>query len=147
MSYKGKYKPINKDRYHGDITNVIYRSLWERQLMKWLDNHNNVNWWTSEETVIPYISPIDNKIHRYFVDFTVSFNNGEIKLIEVKPSARLKKPTMKKRTRRTIIENIEYAKNSAKFEAAHSYAINKGWKFEVWTEHTLRSLGIMILEK
>lgn len=147
MSYKGKFKPINTNKYHGDITNIIYRSLWERQLMKWLDQCSNVKSWASEEIIIPYISPLDNKIHRYFVDFTVIFNTGETKLIEIKPSIKLRKPITQRRIRRVIIENIEYVKNSAKFEAASNFAEKRGWKFEVWTEHTLRDLGIAILKK
>ena len=33
--------------------------------------------WGSEETVIPYVSPLDNKIHRYFVDFYIQVRTQE----------------------------------------------------------------------
>ena len=66
MSYKGKYKPSRPKKYKGDPTNIIYRSLWERKFMKYCDSTTNVLEWGSEELALPYRSPIDNKVHRYF---------------------------------------------------------------------------------
>jgi hypothetical protein len=40
---------------------------------------------------------------------------------------------------------MTYAKNISKWEAANAYALDRGWKFEVWTEETLKGLGIKIL--
>ena len=62
MAYKGRYSPVNKEKYQGNPTNVIYRSLWERKFMKWCDLSESVIKWGSEETVVPYVSPLDNKI-------------------------------------------------------------------------------------
>ena len=39
MSYKGKYKPSYPQKYKGDPTNIIYRSLWERKFMVYCDNN------------------------------------------------------------------------------------------------------------
>ena len=69
MSYKGKYKPSYPQKYKGDPTNIIYRSLWERKFMVYCDLNEKVIEWGSEEIALPYRSPIDNKIHRYFPDF------------------------------------------------------------------------------
>ena len=69
MAYKGKFKPHNPFKYVGDPTNIIYRSLWELRFMRYLDSHPNVTQWASEEITIPYFSPVDKKIHRYFPDF------------------------------------------------------------------------------
>ena len=85
MSYKGKYRSTNRAKYKGDPDNIIYRSLWERQVMKNLDESSNVVEWASEEIVIPYRSPIDGKMHRYFPDFYVKTTKGDIFLIEIKP--------------------------------------------------------------
>ena len=89
MAYKGRYSPVNKEKYQGNPTNVIYRSLWERKFMKWCDLSESVIKWGSEETVVPYVSPLDNKIHRYFIDFYVQLRDkdGILKsyLVEVKP--------------------------------------------------------------
>ena len=96
MAYKGRYTPQNKGKYAGNPSNVIYRSLWERKRMKWCDLNPDVIKWGSEETVIPYVSPLDNKIHRYFVDFyiQVKTKDGLIKsyLVEVKPKKYTKPP-------------------------------------------------------
>ena len=69
MSYKGKYKPKHPRKYKGDPTNIIYRSLWERKFMLYCDSSNNILEWCSEEIALPYRSPIDNRVHRYFPDF------------------------------------------------------------------------------
>ena len=66
MSYKGKYKPKHTRKYKGNPTNIIYRSLWELKFMKYCDDNSNILEWCSEEIVLPYRSPIDNRIHKYF---------------------------------------------------------------------------------
>ena len=87
MSYKGFFKPKNPTKYKGDPTKIIYRSSWELRLMAYLDDHPNVVQWGSEEFSIPYRSPIDNKIHRYFPDFWVKQivdGKTEVLVLEVK---------------------------------------------------------------
>ena len=69
MSYKGKFTPTHSNKYQGDSRNIIYRSLWELKFMKWCDRNVNIIEWGSEEFFIPYVSPIDNRKHRYFPDF------------------------------------------------------------------------------
>ena len=69
MAYKGKYQPTFPRKYKGDPTNIIFRSLWEKKFMNYCDKNKNVLEWNSEEIVIPYRSPVDNRIHRYFPDF------------------------------------------------------------------------------
>ena len=88
MSYKGWFKPQNPKKYKGDPNNIVYRSSWELRVMKWLDEHPNILWWASEELPIRYVSPVDNKIHRYFPDFIarVKENGKETTMVlEVKP--------------------------------------------------------------
>ena len=75
MSYKGFFRPKNPSKYKGDPTNIIYRSRWELKFMVYLDSHPDVLSWGSEEVIIPYRSPIDNKVHRYFPDFVVKKRN------------------------------------------------------------------------
>ena len=57
--------------------------------MKWCDSDEKCLQWSSEEVVIPYISPIDNKRHRYFPDFLIQTSKGWF-LIEVKPQVETK---------------------------------------------------------
>ena len=89
MSYKGRFKITKPEKYIGDYTNVVYRSLWERQCFKWCESNPNVKAWNSEEVVIPYVSRHDKKMHRYFVDLFVEMTNGEILLVEIKPKKKL----------------------------------------------------------
>ena len=64
--YQGKYQTINPIKYTGDRSKIFYRSSWELRMMKYLDCTPSVLEWNSEEIIIPYLSPIDNKFHRYY---------------------------------------------------------------------------------
>ena len=142
MSYKGRYQPNNPLKYKGNFRNINYRSLWELKFMKYCDSNQNILEWGSEEVFLPYRSPLDNKIHRYFPDFYIKVkeNTGKIKkyIIEVKPKKQCIKPTpQKKKTRSYIYEVREYAKNQAKWKAARSYCLDRGLEFKVLTENEL----------
>ena len=142
MSYNGKYKPSNPKKYKGDPTNIIYRSLWERKFMVYCDNQTKILEWGSEEIVLPYRSPIDNKVHRYFPDFYIKVkeSNGKIKryIIEIKPKKQTVEPKMKKKkTKGYIYEVYEYAKNQAKWKAAEEFCKDRMWEFKVLTEDEL----------
>lgn len=138
MAYKGKFKPKNPNKYKGDPTNIIYRSLWEFKLMKNLDEHPEIVQWSSEELFIPYKSPIDNKWHRYFPDFIVKkINNGikETLMIEVKPKSQVLAPKkQEKATKRYINEVYTWGVNQAKWKAAEEFCLDRGWKFMLMTE-------------
>lgn len=142
MSYKGYFKPRNPSKYSGDPTNIIYRSSWEAKLMKYLDDHPDVIKWSSEEICIPYRSPIDNKIHRYFPDFLVKKRNTsgiiETLMIEVKPKSQTKPPKIqKKATKRYVNEVYTWGINSAKWKAANEFCESRKWKFIIMTENEL----------
>ena len=143
MAYSGKYKIKNPSKYQGDPTNVIYRSLWEKYCFKWCDENSDILKWSSEETVIPYFYEVDKKYHRYYVDLKVTFKNKETWLIEIKPKKETKPPEYPgRKTRRYITEGITYVRNQNKWKAAQDFAKDRGWKFTVWTEDTLESMGI-----
>jgi hypothetical protein len=142
MAYKGKYKPKNPSKYIGDPTKIIYRSLWERKFMVYCDDNEKVISWGSEEVVVPYKSPVDNKMHRYFVDFIIetiqSDGTKKIQLIEIKPKKQCKAPKKKSRvTRRYISEVKRWGVNSAKWKAATEYASDRGWTFIILNEDHL----------
>ena len=142
MSYKGKYKPKHTRKYKGNPTNIIYRSLWELKFMKYCDGNKNILEWCSEEIVLPYRSPIDNRIHRYFPDFYIKVkeNKGKVKkmIIEIKPKKQCVEPVPQKRkTKGYIFEVYEYAKNQAKWKAAKNYCLDRGYEFKVITEDEL----------
>ncbi len=146
MAYKGKYKIKNPDKYLGNPSKVVFRSLWERNAFRWCETNPKVKLWNSEEVVVPYKYQVDNKLHRYYVDLLIQMDNKDTYLIEIKPKAQTQPP--KKRSRKTkkyINEQLTYIKNQDKWEAADQYAKHKGWKFQVWTEETLKNLGIKVL--
>lgn len=140
---KGKYTPKNIHKYKGNPTNIIYRSSWELKFMKYCDERPNVLEWGSEEIVIPYRSPLDNRIHRYFVDFYVKIvdSNGVISkyLIEIKPSKQTVPPKKPQRqTKSYLYEVTEYVKNQAKWKAAKEFCDDRMWKFKILTESELK---------
>tara|TARA_Y100000361_G_C10869560_1_gene193496 strand:- start:38 stop:478 length:441 start_codon:yes stop_codon:yes gene_type:complete len=142
MAYKGSYKVKNLSKYKGDPTKVVYRSLWERKFMMYCDENTNVLKWSSEEIVIPYRSPVDRKMHRYFPDFWIQIRNSQgIKegiLIEVKPKAQTSPPRKKSRvTKRYLREVYTYGINEAKWKAAEEFCKDHGWKFQILTEEHL----------
>jgi hypothetical protein len=142
MAYSGKFSPKNPKKYGGDPTKIVYRSLWELRVMKYLDDNNSVVEWSSEEIAIPYISPIDNRYHRYFPDFIVKIRRADggtkVMMLEVKPKAQTKEPVVsKKKTRRYINEVTTWGVNQAKWHAAQEYCLDRGWDFKLITEAEL----------
>tara|TARA_B100001250_G_scaffold13536_1_gene11825 strand:- start:784 stop:1224 length:441 start_codon:yes stop_codon:yes gene_type:complete len=145
MSYSGKFRPSQRHKYKGDPTNIIYRSLWELKFMKWCDKNENVLEWGSEEIIIPYISPVDNRIHRYYPDFYVKAITREGRssksIIEIKPYDQTKQPKRKstrKVTRRYLSEVKTFAINNAKWKAADSYCKDRRMTFRILTEKELK---------
>lgn len=142
-TYSGKYKIKNPSKYRGNVDNVVYRSGWEKSVFMWCDNTSDVVQWSSEEVQVPYIYDVDNRYHRYFVDLLVKFRDGRTILVEIKPDKQTKVPAGNKKSKRYVTESLDYVKNQNKWEAATKYANKRGWEFQVWTEHTLRSMGIL----
>lgn len=141
-TYKGKYRVKNPNKYHGDINEVVYRSAWELKFMNWCDNNPSVILWASETVIIPYISPVDKKPHRYFVDFFIKIKDreGNIQkyLIEIKPKRFTQPPPIpKKKTKKFIQEVFQFGVNEAKWKAAENFCLDRGWKFLVLTEDDL----------
>lgn len=145
MAYKytqGNFKPQNPSKYRGDASGIVYRSGWELKLMLRLDSHQDIIWWQSEEMFIPYRSPVDNKIHRYFVDFLVRIKNKDGKeetlMIEVKPASQTHPPKRQSvATKKYINEVFTWGVNSAKWKAAEEYCKDRGYKFCIFTEKEL----------
>jgi len=144
MSYKGKFRPKNHKKYKGDYREVVYRSSWELKFMQYCDTNKSIVKWSSEEIVIPYRSPVDNRIHRYFPDFYVKYKdvkgNYQEKVIEIKPAKQVTEPKIqKRRTKKYVTEVFTYATNRAKWEAAEDFCKDRKWQFQILTE---KELGI-----
>lgn len=144
MAYSGKFKPKNPKKYKGDFTNIVFRSMWEKYCFKWCDENADVKSWSSEETVIPYLYEVDKKYHRYFMDLKITFKSGQTILVEIKPSSQTVPPKYPgRKTKRYINEGLTYVKNQNKWKAAQRFAKDRGYGFQIWTEHTLDKMGIM----
>jgi hypothetical protein len=142
---QGIYSPLNPQKYRGSYP-IIYRSGLELKSFRYLDKNPNVLTWGSESVVIPYISPADGKMHRYFVDLVATLkdvkNNCIRKLlIEVKPEKQTKPPIESNKKKRTTIlyEKYQYAVNMAKWEAARKWAKEKGYIFLILNEKHINS--------
>jgi len=146
MAYKGRYKLQKPEKYVGDPSKVTYRSSWERAAFRWCENNSDVIEWASEEIVIPYFCETDKKRHRYFIDLYIKMKNGKQFIIEIKPKKETMPPKApKRRTKRFISEQLTFVKNQSKWKAAQQFAADNGITFQVWTEDTLRNLGMKII--
>lgn len=140
---QGRFRPQNPQKYRGDVNQIIYRSSWELVLFRFLDDTDAVVGWNSEETVIPYISSVDGKKHRYFLDATVWIRqpDGSVKkkLVEVKPYEEVEKPVKRGREKdQAFAERARtWMVNQSKWHAAREYAKAHDSEFLVITEREL----------
>ena len=140
MTYKGRYFPTNPKKYRGNPNQIIYRSLWERKVMVYCVKGDAVFDWGGEEVIVPYLSPMDGRIHRYFPDFYMKVRqaDGSTKkfIIEVKPKSQCKQPIKnpKRRTTKWFNEVKTFAINQAKWKSAKEFCEDKGMEFKIFTE-------------
>jgi len=124
-SIKSRYYPSFPKKYKGNPNNIICRSSWERKFCRWCDLNESILEWGSEEFSIPYISPVDNRIHRYFPDFIIKVkeSTGQVKtyIVEVKPKKQTKPPVKKSRVTKSYIhECVTYEVNNPASESQPS---------------------------
>ena len=142
QSYKqGIYNPVNQKKYVGR-GRPEYRSSWELKFFQWCDRNVNILEWSSESVIVPYVSPIDKRVHRYFVDSNILLRENDVikkYLVEIKPSKQTRPPVNSKNKKKSTIiyENVTYAINQAKWAAAEKYAKKKNMKFIILTETEL----------
>lgn len=138
-THKGFFKPFNVQKYHGNPTNIVYRSSWELQMMREFDKNPNVIQWSSERKIINYQNPFTGKLHRYFPDFWVKQKNKqgivEELIIEIKPLHEATRPPKGKNTKTYKKQLMTYAKNLAKWKAAKRYCEIHNYRFVVITKN------------
>lgn len=133
---KGRFIPKNPDKYVGNPNAIFFRSSWELAFMRWLDANTAVLKYGSEEIAIPYVSPLDGRVHKYFPDMVVMYRDtqGNVKkeLIEIKPY----KETIP--TKKSTPQELQViAVNHAKWKFAKEWAQRNGAEFRVLTEREL----------
>jgi hypothetical protein len=150
----GTYIPINPDKWIITETfdnkkgepGIKYRSSWEHKFMRFCDYNDNILKVNSEGMVIPYVSPVDGKTHKYYMDFMVETKAG-ISLVEVKPFHETqppKPPRSNAKNPQKAALNYQkaiqtFAVNQAKWEATRILCEKNGWSFKIITE---RELGL-----
>ena len=140
MAIKSKFRPLNPEKYHGDPSNIICRSTWEKAFCNWCDRTESVIIWSSEEKRIPYYDPVMKKRRTYYPDFWVRYKDskGTIheEIIEVKPQKQIDGPAVnpKRRTKGWLSEVYVYATNQAKWKAACEYCEDRGMSFRLLSE-------------
>jgi hypothetical protein len=132
----GRFIPQNPQKYVGNAGKIMFRSSWEYAFMKWLDQNAAILRWGSEELAIPYISPLDNRPHRYFPDIIVLYKHqdGSVRkeIVEIKPyKETVATPRMSDRDKQALVVN------QAKWDAATKFATQMGMTFRVITEKTM----------
>ena len=137
---QGVFIPKHQSKFIG--AKAIYRSGLELKFFRFCDNNKNILKWSSEDVVVPYVSPVDGKVHRYFVDNYIMVKEGNVVknyLVEIKPFRQTKPPTTKYRKKQHLIyEQKQWAVNTSKWESARKYAKQKGWEFIIITEKDLK---------
>lgn len=136
------FRPKNPQKYMGNVANIVLRSNLEKRFALWVDSKDEIRSWGSEEITIPYLSPVDNQVHRYFPDFIMVTSSGKKYIVEIKPYQQCVPPTppkklTKKTHERMITESMTYAVNQAKWKAASAYAKTINAEFVVITEQDL----------
>jgi len=128
---QGIYKPINEKKYIKPVDKLMnseiyptYRSSWELKFLKFCDLNQDVIEWSSEPFAIKYLG-LDNKIHRYYIDFMINIK-GKIYLIEIKPYQQAYNP-----------KNPVFKLNQVKWKYAREFCRKNGFEFKVLTEKEL----------
>lgn len=140
---QGVYHLQHPEKYLGNPNNVVYRSSWELRMHRFLDNNTQIIKWSSEEIKIPYLSPLDGRVHHYYPDYYVEYINRQNEviqeLIEVKPHKQTAAPKSSKgKSKKTMLyEQHTFAVNAAKWKYAMAWCEKRNLKFRILTEQSL----------
>ena len=139
---QGRFKPRHPEKYRGDVEHIRYMSSWELHTHQFLDNNPNILEWNSEEIPIPYLKPTDGRVHYYYPDYWIRYQNKRGEMIqeiwEVKPKKEVSRPkTVGKTREQQLKEAVTYEINKAKWKAAEAFCKKHGLRFKILTEDQL----------
>ena len=142
---QGYFTPTNPDKYIGP-TPIIYRSSWERKFMIMCDTKESVVKWSSEPVEIKYFSSYDKRQHSQYPDFymkTEKAGETEEFLVEIKPEAQITKPQPPTKKSTKALKSYkflaeQYVKNMDKYKYAKAWCADRGFRFIVLTEKSLK---------
>ena len=137
---QGKYIIKNPEKYVGN-KQPTYRSSWEFTFMRACDTHPSIQKWASEAISIPYRCPLTGRQTIYVPDFFIQYidknSKMHVELIEVKPLNQ----TVYEKVGKNKNNQMQYAKNVAKWRAAQAWCKSQGIKFRVVNENDIFSNG------
>ena len=146
----GRFMPINKNKYTGDIFDIIYRSSYELKFFRELDRDEKVIRWISEpkDKQIKYYCSTKNKQRTYIPDvYCEKVINGKLIkiLIEIKPESKLVPPRKPKiqnaiSMRKYGLRVQEYINIQDKKKYAEMYCKLNGFVYIFITEKTINNL-------
>lgn len=133
---RGKFVPKNPEKYQG-MGDPTYRSSWELTFMMFCDNNPAVEHWASESVKIPYRDPLTGKNTVYVPDFLIVYLDRNQKkhaeLIEIKPNNQATLEAVGKNK----LNQAQYIRNLAKWEAAQAWCKKYGIQFRVISERDI----------
>jgi hypothetical protein len=133
---RGKFVPKNPEKYQG-MGDPTYRSSWELTFMMFCDNNPAVEHWASESVKIPYRDPLTGKNTVYVPDFLIVYLDRNQKkhaeLIEIKPNNQSTLEAVGKNK----LNQAQYIRNLAKWEAAQAWCKKYGIQFRVISERDI----------
>ena len=136
----GKFTPTKPEKYIGNKM-PTYRSSWEWAFMRFCDTNDSIQKWASEAISIPYRCPLTGRQTIYVPDFFIQYVDKDgktnVELIEVKPANQ----TLHEKVGKNKNNQIEYARNMAKWRAAQAWCKAHGIKFRVLNETDLFHTG------
>lgn len=142
--YQGWYKLQFPNKFRLPIDNhmksyrnghVQYKSGLELKAFKYADLNPRISEWSLEPFHIPYLSPLDGKMHRYFPDIWLKFETGTIFIVEIKSSSETRKPSPKDKAYGRKMQT--WLINHAKWQAAQAFCKQRAANFVILTEKTL----------
>lgn len=155
-TYKGWYKLENPekfvppgDRYMKSFNEsaqaIHHKSGLEQKSFLYCDKNPNIKYWSVEPFPIHYLKPTTGKIHRYYIDLFIEYEDGRKFLVEVKSSHETKPPKEpKKKTAKGLVRYQRamntWLVNSAKWEAAKAFCEERKMTFAMLTEVQLNKI-------
>ena len=137
---QGYFTPKHPFKYAGDLSKIIYRSSWELRFLRYCDETIKITRYAIEPVCIPYVSPIDKKVHKYNIDFYIEQLMADMTtkkwLIEIKPLRQILPPKPPKQQSIKSMQNYistikKCVVNMAKFKTADTFAKSSGASFGV----------------
>lgn len=140
------------DGYKGKKKVIELLSSWEFKAVKYLEQLfklKRIDGWSSEENVFEYLYSLDNKMHKYYMDFGI-IKGDRVIFVEVKPRAETIAPKKPKdfkndKQQRNYQGRVQtFIKNQDKWNAVTNWCKEQNeilgynkYKFVIWDEYTL----------